>query len=274
MTDYRSWLRKQVKRGDKIGDLARDAFSDVEWDGKQKTLKKITKDTLAEEAFEMSIEEFRSLGKVKRKSARGPYPLEFGTYSRVFRIKKDIEEHYRKIKSDAHSGNACIDQEEMHALLQHHPSHHLSGWEEITVGVHHVDNSICFKADGVPISYRECIHALGKPVDLVDYQIRKFKSAARFEVQYLIDEMDRLRPDHHIDHITYFGHILHDWCEDNNVNIGEMTFSGSGRCTTFTDKELSDSWRNYHEKRAKLRSISAEDNQKRQPAKLYWRGFF
>ena len=54
------WLFQQRARNDPVGDLARDAFQDVEWNGKLKTLEHTTRGTDAEETFFLAISEFRA----------------------------------------------------------------------------------------------------------------------------------------------------------------------------------------------------------------------
>lgn len=56
---YMGWLFQQRGRADPVGDLARDAFADAEWDGSQHDLKLKTRDTAAEDAFERSVREYR-----------------------------------------------------------------------------------------------------------------------------------------------------------------------------------------------------------------------
>ena len=53
------WLFFQRARQDPIGDLARDAFTDVNWNGKLKSLEEQTRDTDAEDAFVSAVREFR-----------------------------------------------------------------------------------------------------------------------------------------------------------------------------------------------------------------------
>lgn len=59
MQEFMKWLFFQRSRGDKVGDLASDAFNDPSWDGKLKSLEVTTKGTAAEEAFQEAVEEFR-----------------------------------------------------------------------------------------------------------------------------------------------------------------------------------------------------------------------
>jgi len=59
MNIYLQWLLAQRKRDDPIGDLAKDAFMDVQWDGSSSHLKSITCGTPAEATFLLSLSEFR-----------------------------------------------------------------------------------------------------------------------------------------------------------------------------------------------------------------------
>lgn len=56
---YMVWMFQQRGRNDKIGELAKDAFMDPNWDGKQQSLKKITKGTAAEDPYYESITLYR-----------------------------------------------------------------------------------------------------------------------------------------------------------------------------------------------------------------------
>ena len=64
MQNYLIWLFHQRSRQDKIGDLARDAFQDPDWDGKMLSLKKCilaasVQAPSAMDAYEDSLKEFR-----------------------------------------------------------------------------------------------------------------------------------------------------------------------------------------------------------------------
>ena len=65
MRDFLKWLFVQRSRQDPIGDLARDAFNDIEWNGKLKSLEKTTKDTDAEDAFADALKEFVETNKLE-----------------------------------------------------------------------------------------------------------------------------------------------------------------------------------------------------------------
>ena len=57
--NFMKWFFFQRSRQDPIGDLARDAFTDVVWDGKLKSLEAVTRETVAEDAFKDAVSEFR-----------------------------------------------------------------------------------------------------------------------------------------------------------------------------------------------------------------------
>lgn len=57
---YITWLFSQRVRMDPVGDLARDAFQDVEWDGGIISMRQRTKDTPAWDAYKRSVEEFHA----------------------------------------------------------------------------------------------------------------------------------------------------------------------------------------------------------------------
>lgn len=94
---FKNWLKLQTERNDPVGDLARDAFSDVNWDGTMRSLFVTVQDTDAEDAYDQSVMEYR---RHKRKntniSPRVPYTLAYDGWMCTFKRKRDITDFYFK----------------------------------------------------------------------------------------------------------------------------------------------------------------------------------
>ena len=59
MQDFMKWMFTMRGEQTPLGDLARDAFLDPDWDGKLKTLERITAGTIAEDSFLAAVIAFR-----------------------------------------------------------------------------------------------------------------------------------------------------------------------------------------------------------------------
>ena len=60
MQEFLKWLFFQRARQDPVGTLARDAFMDVDWNCKLKSLEEQTRGTYAEDVFHDTVTEFRT----------------------------------------------------------------------------------------------------------------------------------------------------------------------------------------------------------------------
>lgn len=272
MSDYRTWLRQQEEREDCMGFLARTVRRDFKtWNGSQKQLRTLLQNEELLIIFENSLGEFRQSKKnYKRRTARGPYKLEYGDWTHVFKTKKEMTEYYRKLKNLGYE-RALTENEHksLYALFMHHPHHPVYGFEKITVGNHDIDNTICFKVDNCPISYNLCITNMGNP-DRIKIKYHDFFGAARMEVRDQIEEIERNHPDDHIDHVIYFSHLLHDWLHETGHKIKDIGCTGSSYELRFCDRMIAKQWQDYHRQHSILRSITAIENLGRKPAKLDW----
>lgn len=272
--DYRTWLRQQTDRQDPIGDLARDAKQDKTWNGTQREMAERTLATDAEDAFEQSVAEFRiAKGSYKRRTAKGPYTLEHDDWTKTFRTKTDLITFYRALKDKGQTeGLDDTERKAVFALLTNHPERIITGQEDLQVGVHPIDRSICYKVDGCPISYNLCIATLGTGFDWgrPPLKYRKFFAAARCEIRDQVQVIDKANPGDHIDHVTFFCHLLHDWLTESNNHISQITCHGDSFALRFDDREIAQDWKDYHAKYAILRSIAPKINLKRKPAMMNW----
>lgn len=269
--DYRTWLRQQEQRSDPIGDLAREARQDKMWNGSQRQmrLKLSTTDTKLD-VFEQSIKEFRaSKPTYKRRTAKGPYKLSFKDWEHTFKTKKEMTDYYRGVKQRGRI-RALTDEETkaVFALLINHPCHPVFGTEKLTVGIHPIDNTICFKLDNCPISFNLCITSMGNN-DRIPVKYGNFFKAARNEIHDQIAEMDKNKGEH-VDHVTFFCHLLHDWLHESGHKLSEIACVGSSFELFFKDRCIAQEWIYYHREHAVLRRISAEENMARKPAMLDW----
>lgn len=269
MTDYRTWLRQQIGRNDNIGNLARIAFMDKEWNGTQKDIMDRVSDRSAVDA---SIIEFRNAkGDCKRRTARGPYTLKFGTYTGVFKTKEDITKLYRGLKEQYYGLGylECSLKDQIFALLINHPTDVVTGFESIKVDTHPIDKTICYMIDDCPISFNTCIGALGNDGKNVSTMYRKFFATARCEVHDQTSAVDKTC-DEHIDHVTFFSHLLYDWLDTSGYKISNISCTGSSYQLRFSDRTIADSWKRYHYENARLRALDHKLNSKRKPGMLDW----
>lgn len=265
--DYRTWLRQQEDRKDAIGDLAREARTYKDWNGSQKQLREMISD---ETLFQTSVLEFRAdKPNYKRRTAKGPYTLEYGDWKRTFKTKKEMTVFYRAIKQRGRIRQLTDEERKaVFALLMQHPERMVLGVEKLTVGIHPMDTTICFKVDNDPISYNLCINSLGNK-ERLRVKYRDFFTAARNEIHDQIEAMDKDNGEH-VDHVTFFCHLLHDWLFEHGHKLSEIECVGSSLELLFKDRQLANEWREYHYEHAVLRNISAVDNMKRKPAMLDW----
>lgn len=176
------------------------------------------------------------------------------------------------------------EKETIKTLLKNHPEHTLKikcGIKDIFVGKG-LFNSRCFfikRVDGseTDFSYRSCLSNPKK--------IDKFKKACRESVYQdiykFLDDKDNgktfkceisgnnlLRKDIHIDHYGEheFSDIVKMFIAENDINVDEVLFNETmNGCmhTLFKDRILSETFREFHNKYAKLRIIDKKIHMKR-----------
>ena len=99
--------------------------------------------------------------------------------------------------------------------------------------------------------------------EAVDPQICEFRNSQNnlYCANCGIDNADK----YHVDHITHFEKLVHDFLEINKYNIPTMFKDTYGNTKTFIDKDklFEESWKKYHNVNAQLRILCAPCNLKR-----------
>jgi hypothetical protein len=268
MSDFRNWLLKQKTRDDPIGAFAIKAYSVKEWDGKQSTLKVLFND---DPSCHKALNEFRNRPTSPKSSARGPYELSYGSFSKVFQTKEEVRDFFKAIKDDNKNKQITdFTRDAVLSLFQYHQNLIIVPDMIIEVKMHAEDANYCFHFNGIDYSYVVPIKTLGHQEDSVrkmKYDIQKFIKTARHMINSQIPETV---PGHEHDHVIFFVHLLYDWFSGTSCKISELSYEGSGSNVRFQDEDLSKSWEDYHRTNAILRCIPKEENSKRQPAPIEW----
>jgi hypothetical protein len=268
MSDFRNWLLKQKTRDDSIGAFAMKAYSVKEWDGKQSTLKALFND---DPSCHKALHEFRNRPLSPKSSARGPYELSYGSFSKIFQTKDEVRVFFKAIKdSNRNKQITGITRDAVLSLFQFHPNLIIIPDMIVEVKLHLEDANYCFHFNGEDYSYVVPIKTLGheeESIRKMKYDIQKFIKTARHMINWQIPENV---PGHEYDHVIFFVHLLYDWFSGTSRKISELTYDGSGSMVKFQDENLNKSWEDYHMTNAVLRCIPREENAKRQPAAIDW----
>lgn len=212
--------------------------------------------------------------------AKGPYLLAYGKFRKKFSTKAAIKRHYKELK-DRNVGTTLhgVDRHAVCALFYDHPlvkwGQHSHGEgsvefivDDISVRVNQTGNPAFFFS-GKDLSYVKQIDYLGRPDRAKINRIRNLKDACRKEIQYQVERVKKLAPDHQIDHLYFFNHMVFDWLALNSFRINEIETTDCFP-RSFVCPDIKQSWCKYHEDFAVLRSIPARDNQARQPPHIDW----
>jgi len=136
----------------------------------------------------------------------------------------------------------------------------------------------------IPLSLRDCISNIGKPLDRVkkDQHIRDFKKAARNTINIQIQKFRLSNPlptyyEMQVDHNNlFFTQLLEQWIIANNIKIGNVKVI-QGSCSDgfrFSNQNIAQSWADYHEKHATLQWLSKADNIAKQPPRTKWLNYY
>ena len=274
MSDFRTWLFKQRERNDSVGKFAVCVFNSTGWDGTQSSLKRDLEANHPNlmKYFERVREEFRNKPKETPTSARGPYLLEHGSFSKIFKKKTDVQKFYQELKDN--SLNEVLKDEQRDAVLalfQYHPNCIITENTVISVEKASTESNYCYHFDGEEYSYIPALSSLGHEDDEIcmrKYKLRKFFNTARYIIR---DQIPPTVAGHHHDHVNFFSHLLRDWfLAVGPERIRDIEYSGKGSECRFVPEQLNDSWYTYHQTNAILQCVPIKDNLSRRPPTIDW----
>lgn len=278
MSDFRTWLFQQRECNDSIGKFALCVFNSPGWDGTQSSLKRDLELNYPHlvKYFERALEQFRRRQKPPPTSARGPYKLEYGSFSKVFQKKSDVQKFYQVLKD--RSLNEVLyneDRDAVLALFQYHPNCIIEDDTIVSVEKASTDSNYCYHFDGEEHSYTSALSCLGHEDESVRIRkcgLRKFFNTARCIVK---DQIPEHVDGHHYDHVNFFSHLLYDWfLAVGPERIKNLQYTGHGSETRFIPEALNDSWYTYHQTNAILQCIPARENLARRPPALDWASLY